>query len=88
MKLDQASGKLERIMIEHVRVGDKLLSYDHETQKPFYDDVILVNNHEYDQTGVVSTVRLFFSDDDKDFIELTHNHFALVLGQNGTYVER
>ena len=65
-----------------------LLSYDPLTQKPFFDQVILINHHEYGKSSLCSTVKIFFSEDKNDFMELTKHHFSLVKDEKGTYTEK
>ena len=74
-------------MIQEVRVGDKLLSYDIATAQLYTDDVILMNNHENIQ-GICETVRFYFGKDEEVFLELQKHHLAFVRDQDGTYTEK
>ena len=72
-------------MIEKVRVGDNILSYDLASGQSFIDKVILVNKHEK-QHGICEIVRFDF--DKETSLELEKHHFALVREDDGTFTER
>ena len=86
-RYDQEGGQLERVFIEDLQVGNKVLSFDEATGQAFTDDVILLNKHE-GHHGVCETVRFYFEKDSKVFLELEKHHFAWVQQEDGACTEK
>ena len=62
---NQQENSMEKVLIENIEVGDKLLSCDVGTGgQLFMDDVILVNKHE-NVLGICKTLRIYFDKDEE-----------------------
>ena len=74
-------------MIEDIKVGDQVVSYDLVTCQLYMDNVILVNRHD-NFTGICKTLRFYFDKDEEVSLELEKHHLALVREEDGTCTEK